>query len=142
MGFGILFFGLSLVLAMTAYAVLPSFIGFFVCMYACFRLAQYDEQFGKAAWAMGAVGSYFMGVSVLQFVVLIGKNTMLSDFADALQPFTEGIFYLSQLFLLLALSSIARDTGRERTARACKRNIVLYMVFFAFCLYHDLSPHS
>ena len=131
MGFGLLFLGLSLVLAMTAYGVLPSFIGFFLCMYACFRLEPYDAQFGRCAWAMGGVGCYFMGVSALQLVLLIGKNTLLSDFAENLQPVTEAVFYFSQLCLLLALSSIAAETGRTRTARACKRNIVIYILLFA-----------
>jgi len=131
MGFGVLFLGLSLVLAMTAYGVLPSFIGFFVCMYACLRLSAYDDQFRPAAWALGAVGSYFMAVSILQLVILVGKNTLLSDFAENLQPVTEAVFYVAQLFLLVALSSIAAGTGRIRTARACKRNIVIYILLYA-----------
>ena len=130
MGFGLLFLGLSLVTAMTAYSVLPSFIGYYICMYACLKLAPYDETFKKAGWALGGVGSYFMAVSALQLTVLIGGNTVLSDFATDLQPFTEAVFYFAQCFLMLALSSIAADVGRDRTARACKRNIVLYILFF------------
>ena len=130
MGFGLLFFGLSLVTAMTAYSVLPSFIGYYICMYACLKLAPYNETFKRTAWALGGVGSYFMAVSVLQLTVLIGGNTVLSDFASDLQPFTEAVFYFAQCFLMLALASIAADAGRDRTARACRRNIVLYILLF------------
>ena len=42
MGFGLLFVGLTLVLSMTAYGVLPSFLGYFLCMYACFKLSPYE----------------------------------------------------------------------------------------------------
>lgn len=131
MGFGLLFVGLSLILSMTAYGVLPSFIGYFFCMYACFKLSPYEPGFKRAGWAFGAAGCYFLAFSLLQLIVLTGKNTLLSDFSENLQPVTEAVFYASQLFLLPALSAIARDTGRTRTARACKRNIVIYLVMFA-----------
>ncbi|MBQ9468320.1 MAG: hypothetical protein IJU52_04875 [Clostridia bacterium] len=141
MGFGLLFVGLSLTLSMTAYGVLPSFIGCFFCMYACLKLAGYERLFKRAAIVFGAAGSYLMSVCLLQIFVLTGKNTLLSDFTGYLQPVTEAVYYLCHLFLLPALGAIARDTGRLRTARACRRNIALYIVMFALYIAANLLIH-
>ena len=130
MGFGLLFLGMSLILAMTAYGVLPSFIGCFVCMYACLKLADYEDLFRRSAWAFGATGSILMANSVLQLVLITGKNTLLSDFSENLQPFIEAVIYLCMLFLLPALAAIAKETGRMRTYRACRRNMVLLLLMF------------
>lgn len=131
MGFGLLFFGFTLVLSMTAYSVLPSFIGYFLCMYACLKLSSYEKKFRVSAWIFGIVGTLFMLFSFFSLSVMISKNTILSDSQEYLQPVSELVFYVGQIGILPSLASIARDTGRTRTAFACKRNIVLYVVMFA-----------
>lgn len=130
MGFGLLFVGLTLVLSMTAYGVLPSFLGYFLCMYACFKLSPYEKRFRFSAWAMGAVGTLSLMYTLLQLVILKSGNTQLSDFANNLQLANELVFYFGQFALLPALAAIAKETGRRRTELACKRNMGLYTVMY------------
>ncbi len=132
MGFGLLFVGLTLVLSMTAYGVLPSFVGYFLCMYACFKLSSYEKHFRFSAWAMGVVGTLSLMYTLLQLVILKSGNTRLSDFANNLQLANELVFYFGQFALLPALSAIAKETGRRRTELACKRNMGLYAVMYGF----------
>lgn len=130
MGFGLLFIGLSLTLSMTAYGVLPSFIGCFVSMYACLKLSEYEKSFSRCAFVFGGAGCYLMAYCLMQIIVFTGKNTLLSDFTGNLQSFTEAVYYLCHLFLMQPLGAIARDAGRERTARACRRNTAIYILMF------------
>lgn len=141
MGFGLLFVGLSLTLSMTAYGVLPSFIGCFFCMYACFKLSRYEGSFMRAARVFGGAGCYLTAVCLTQVFVMTGKNTLLSDFTQYLQPVTEGVYYLCHLFLLSSLAAIARETGRVRTARACRRNTVIYILMFVLYVAANLLIH-
>ena len=123
MGFGILFVGYSLILCMSAYSVLPSFVGYFICMYGCLKLSEYEDKFKVSAMGFAAGGSIMMAQSVMQLLVLTDGNTLLSDFAGMTVPFFELVIYGVQMTLLPALAAIARDTGRTKTAFACKRNI-------------------
>ncbi|MBP3321004.1 MAG: hypothetical protein J6M12_01490 [Clostridia bacterium] len=130
MGFGILFIGYTLILCMSAYSVLPSFVGYFICMYACFKLSEYEDRFKISAIGFGAGGSIMMMQSMMQLLVLTEGNTMLADFASMTVPFFELVLYAVQMTLLPALIAIARDTGRRKTVFACKRNMVLFPVMY------------
>ena len=132
MGFGILFIGYTLILCMSAYSVLPSCIGYFICMYACLKLSEYQERFKISAWGFGVGGSLMLAQSVMQFIVLTDKNTLLSDFAGGCTPFFELLCYGVQMTLLPALIAIAKETGRRKTVFACKRNFVLFPLMFIF----------
>jgi hypothetical protein len=139
MGFGILFVGYSLILCMTAYSVLPSFVGYFICMYGCLKLSEYEDKFKISALGFAAGGTLMMMQSVLQLVVLTDGNTLLSDLASLAVPFFELVIYGVQMTLLPALAAIAKETGRKKTAFACKRNMVLfplmYLLFIAANLF-------
>ncbi|MBQ7847730.1 MAG: hypothetical protein IJX08_00745 [Clostridia bacterium] len=130
MGFGILFIGYTLILCMSAYSVLPSFIGYFIGMYACLKLSEYEDRFKLSAWGFAAGGTVMLMQSVMQFIVLTSGNTLLSDFASGCAPVFELVFYAVQMTLLPALVAIARDTGRSKTVFACKRNMILFPLMF------------
>lgn len=130
MGFGLLFLGFTLILCMSGYGVLPSFVGYFVCMYACLKLSEYEDKFKTAAWVFGGVGVISMMQSMLHLTVLLNGNTLLSDFAEWSQPAGELAFYAGQWMILPALTSIASDTGRKKTVFACRRNKVLFILMF------------
>ena len=130
MGFGILFVGYSLILCMTAYSVLPSFVGYFICMYGCLKLSEYEDRFKISAIGFAAGGSLMMMQSVMQFIVLTDGNTLLADFSEMTVPFFELVIYGVQMTLLPALVAIARDTGRTKTVFACKRNMVLFPLMY------------
>jgi hypothetical protein len=72
-------------------------------------------------------------------VVLTDGNTLLSDLASLAVPFFELVIYGVQMTLLPALAAIAKETGRKKTAFACKRNMVLfplmYLLFIAANLF-------
>jgi hypothetical protein len=130
MGFGILFIGYTLILCMSAYSALPSFIGYFICMYACFKLSEYEDRFKISAVGFGVGGSIMMMQSVMHLLILTDGNTMLSDFAGTTVPFFELVCYGVQMTLLPALVAIARDTGRKKTVFACKRNMILFPIMY------------
>ena len=130
MGFGLLFLGLTLVLVMSGYAVLPAFIGYFLCTYACLKLSEYEEKFKRSAIVFAVVGVLSLAQSALQLTVLISGNTLLSDLAGYSELFFEAVFYIGQWMLLPALIAIARDTGRTKTVFACRRNQVLFILMF------------
>lgn len=133
MGFGLLLVGYTLVLCMSAYTALPAFIGYYIIMYGCLKLAEYEERFRTAAWVMGGAACVFACQSMMGLLNMAEGNTLLSDLSENLQPVFEFAFYASQLVLLPALAAIARDTGRKRTEFACKRNILLLALMF--CMY-------
>lgn len=130
MGFGILFIGYTLILCVSAYSVLPSFIGYFICMYACFKLSEYEDRFKISAVGFGVGGSIMMMQSVMHLLILTDGNTMLSDFAGTTVPFFELVCYGVQMTLLPALVAIARDTSRKKTVFACKRNMILFPIMY------------
>ncbi len=138
MGFGILFIGYTLILCMSAYSVLPSFIGYFICMYACFKLSEYEDRFKISAVGFGVGGSIMMMQSMMHLLILTDGNTMLSDFAGTTVPFFELVCYGVQMTLLPALVAIARDTGRKKTVFACKRNMVLFPVMYILFIVANL----
>ncbi len=117
-------------LCMSGYALLPAFIGYFICMYACLKLSEYENKFKWSAGAFGAVGVLSLMKSVLQWTVFFDGNTLLADFAENIQPFWELVFYVGQWMLLPALLAIAKSTGRTKTVFACKRNGVLFFLMF------------
>lgn len=130
MGFGILFIGYTLILCMSGYSVLPSFIGYFICLYACLKLSEYEDHFKISAIGFGVGGSIMMMQSMMQLLVLTDGNTLLSDFASMTVPFFELVLYGVQMTLLPALVAIARDTGRKKTVFACKRNMILFPIMY------------
>lgn len=130
MGFGLLFVGYTLVLCMSGYGVLPAFIGYFVCMYACLKLSEYEEKFRWAGWTFGGVGAFSFAQSALQLTALLDGNTLFSDVVNRFQPIGELVFYIGQWMLLPALISITAETGRKKTLFACRRNSVLFVVMF------------
>jgi hypothetical protein len=142
MGFGILFVGYSLILCMSAYSVLPSFVGYFICMYGCLKLSEYEDKFKVSAMGFAAGGSIMMAQSVMQLLVLTDGNTLLSDFAGMTVPFFELVIYGVQMTLLPALAAIARDTGRTKTAFACKRNMVLYPIMYVLFIVANILVSS
>ena len=103
MGFGLLFFGFTLVLCMMAYSILPSFIGYFVCVYACLKLSEYEDAFKRSAKIFAGAAVFFMMQSFLALAVRISGNTLLEDFAETVQPVSQAVFYIGQLGLLPAL---------------------------------------
>lgn len=130
MGFGILFIGFTLVLTMIYYPALPSFIGYGVCAFACFKLSAYEGKFKLSGVSFAAVGTAALVNSVLQIVWLLGKNDALKSFLDGAVPVFTAIFYLGQILLLPALIAIAGDTGRKKTVFACWRNGVIFILLF------------
>ena len=138
MGFGILFIGYTLILCMSAYSVLPSFIGYFICMYACFKLSEYEDRFKISAVGFGVGGSIMMMQSMMHLLILTDGNTMLSDFAGTTVPFFELVCYGVQMTLLPALVAIARDTGRKKMVFACKRNMVLFPIMYILFIVANL----
>lgn len=130
MGFGILFIGLTLVLTMIYYPALPSFIGYGVCAYACFKLSEYEGKFKLSGVSFAAVGTAALVNSVLQIIRLLGKSEAPGAFLDGAVPYFTAIFYIGQILLLPALISIAKDTGRKKTVFACYRNGVIFALLF------------
>ena len=142
MGFGILFFGYTIILCMSAYGVLPSFIGYFICMYACLKLSEYEERFKISAIGFAAGGSIMLMQSVMQLVVLTDGNTLLSDFSGLTVPFFELVLYGVQMTLLPALVAIAGDTGRVKTVFACKRNMILFPLMYVLFIVANVMISS
>lgn len=142
MGFGILFVGYSLILCMTAYSVLPSFVGYFICMYGCLKLSEYEDRFKISAIGFAVGGSLMMMQSVMQFIVLTDGNTLLADFSEMTVPFFELVIYGVQMTLLPALVAIARDTGRTKTVFACKRNMVLFPLMYVLFIVANVLVSS
>ena len=142
MGFGILFVGYSLILCMTAYSVLPSFVGYFICMYGCLKLSEYEDRFKISAIGFAAGGSLMMMQSVMQFIVLTDGNTLLADFSEMIVPFFELVIYGVQMTLLPALIAIAKDTGRKKTVFACRRNLVLFPLMYILFIVANILVSS
>lgn len=119
MGFGIVFIGLTLILTMTAYGVLPAFIGYFVCAYGCKKLCDYEEKFKLPRTVMMIAGMLGIVDMILAIVGYFGKDQTVLSVSGGFGLAMDLVLFACALTLLSALRKIADDTGREKTVMGC-----------------------
>ena len=131
MGFGIVFIGLTLILTMTAYGVLPAFIGYFICAYGCKKLCEDEDKFKLPRLVMTVAGVLGIVDMVLAIVGYFGKNETVNDISGGFGLAMDIVLFACALTLLPALRKIAADTERKKTAVGCIVSTVILTVCLA-----------
>ena len=126
MGFGLMFIGYFFVYVMS-YVFIPKLVGYLIMTWAALKLSAFDVKFKKCIPLLGAL-------SVVSIYMLVGGvlNSAGTDVvffnqtALNIVSLTEEALTLAfHFFLMIAISSIARDTGLENIRFRSMRNLVV-----------------
>lgn len=131
MGFGFLFLGSFFRFDFPFHGldIFPDAVGFALMLLGIFTLCDYEKKFVKAKYAGFAALMASLGELVTQLIAFLGEPTSdwLSLSVTLLVGITSALF---DVFLLLAIASLAHEVGVEKIRRKAYRNLILVLLVF------------
>ena len=141
MGFGLMFIGYFFVYVMS-YVFIPKLVGYLIMLWASLKLSAFDIKFKKCVPILGAlsiVSVYTLTGGVFNHIGtdLVFFNEIALNIVSLTE---EALTLVFHAFLMLAISSIARDTGLENIRFRSMRNLVVIGIAEIFYVVVTLLP--
>ena len=134
MGFGVMLIGyfITYVMALNTYGVFFRLIGYMVICRAALRLLEYDKKFVYPFYIsvlLTALSALESANFVYRLVALTPNATveLLANTVGYIDAVAVLVFHTT---LLLAIRSIARDTGVSKIAVSAVRNLIVILLYF------------
>lgn len=129
MGFGLLFVGYFISYVMS-YVFIPKLLGCLVMLAGVFKLSEYEIKFKKCVPVLGAMSiasSYMLARSAFEYFGL--ESAIFGELTVNVVSLAEELLgFIFHVFLLMAISKIARDTGLDKLCFRAMRNLVIIAV--------------
>ena len=129
MGFGLMFVGYFFTYLISLVFV-PRILGYAIMLWATVKLSAFDIKFKRCLPVLG--GLFLISAYVLSGDIVKHFNLEASLFNDTVLNIVstaeELLVILFHVFLMLAIGSIAKDTGLDKIRFRAMRNLLLIMI--------------
>lgn len=126
MGFGLLFIGYFVAYVMS-YVFIPKLFGCLVMLVGVIKLSEYELGFKKCIPILGvmsAASTYMLVRNVFEYFKI--DSAIFNELAvNIVSVGEELVGFLFHIFLLIAISKIAKDTGLENVSFRAMRNLIV-----------------
>lgn len=134
MGFGVLFCGylIAFLLSLNPFAALTRLIGYAICLAALIRLHRHNRWFAfthAVCYPMIIFALVGTASELCGRLMGDGAPAALTSAAGVLEHGLGVLILLFHLFLLLAIFTIAQDTGLEDIAKGARRRMALFAAY-------------
>lgn len=132
MGFGIMFLGTFFLwnAKIADFDILPDFIGYLIILYGIKCASRYCNNFRNARLAAYAGGFVSLVVFASQGLGLFGVSLFSTDAAEIVGAISQLTRITFIMLLLLAIFSLAKETGAEKTKKRSLISIITVPVLW------------
>lgn len=144
MGFGLLFVGYFVTYVMS-YVFIPKLLGCIIMLAGIIKLSEYELKFKRCIPVLGAmsVSSAYMLLKNIFEYLRIESQLFNDGILNVVSTVDEGLTVLFHIFLLIAITSIAKSTGIDKLCFKSMRNLLIVGVaevtYFAVLIFQDIN---
>lgn len=136
--FGFLFLLTSplhdITLRSTGIAVLPSFVGYAIMLYACHRLSPYGVNFKRSRNLYRVLFPLGFLASIISLIDARTEKAWITKVKDVFENIEGAILGVTLVLMFLALSQIAADVGKKTLSARAKLGAILSGGYYALML--------